>query len=183
MTADAHDATLWAEFETGSSALSAARDLREHGYQKLAAFTPYPLPELEEVLELERPRLILTLTLAAALLGGTLAFWLIWWTAARSYPLNVGGRPLNSFVTDIPILFESAVLSAAVTAFLATLFQSGLPRLHHPLDSLPDFQRTSIDRFWIGVREGSGNPNEPLTALLERLGAVRVHHAGGQKSP
>jgi hypothetical protein len=166
---------VWAEFETGTLALAAARDLRAQGYTELEAFTPYPMPELEEVLGLKRPRLLLALVLAAACFGAGLSFSLMWWTAARSYPLNVGGRPLNSFVTDIPIMFESAVLSAAVTAFLGTLFFSGMPRLSDPLDSLPGFARTSIDRFWIGVRDKQIAQSEPLSPMLERLGAVLVH--------
>ncbi len=171
----APDAALWAEFETGALALAAARGLRAQGYDQLEAFTPYPMPELEEVLALKRPRLLLSLVLAAAFLGGGLSFLLMWWTAARSYPLNVGGRPLNSFVTDIPILFESAVLSAAITAFFGTLFFSGLPRLRDPLDAIPSFSRTSIDRFWIGVRDGQSESNEPLWQMLEGLGAVQIH--------
>ncbi|MEO7037693.1 MAG: DUF3341 domain-containing protein [Polyangiaceae bacterium] len=166
---------VWAEFETGPLALAAARRLRAQGYGQLEAFTPYPMPELEEVLGLKRPRLLLSLVLAAACLGGGLAFLLMWWTAARSYPLNVGGRPLNSFVTDIPIMFESAVLSAAITAFLGSLFFSGMPRLRDPLDVIPSFARTSIDRFWIGVRDDQPEAREPLSRLLEQLGAVHVH--------
>lgn len=171
----ARQADIWAEFETGALALAAARVLRAQGYGQLEAFTPYPMPELEEVLGLKRPRLLLSLVLAAALLGGGLSFLLMWWTAARSYPLNVGGRPLNSFVTDIPIMFESAVLTAAVTAFFGTLFFSGLPRLRDPLDAIPSFSRTSIDRFWIGVRDGQSESNEPLWEMLKRLGAVQIH--------
>ena len=110
MTREAPAAMLWAEFESAPVALAAARELRAHGFRELAAFTPHPVLELEDLLELERPRLILALTLGAAIAGGTLAFWLMWWTAARSYPLNVGGRPLNSFVTDIPVSYTHLTL-------------------------------------------------------------------------
>jgi len=172
---EASRCNLWAEFATGELALVAARSLRESGYDRLEAITPYPMPELEQVLGLKRPYLLLALVLLEAFVGGGLAFLLMWWTAARSYPLNVGGRPLNSFVTDIPIMFESAVLCAALTAFLGTLFVSGMPQLHHPLDSIPGFSRTSIDRFWIGVNEDEGEPRDRLSVALERLGALHVH--------
>jgi hypothetical protein len=174
MSAASHG-DLWAEFATGELALTAARSLRESGYDRLQAFTPYPMPELEQVLGLKRPRLLLALVLVAALLGAGLAFLLMWWTAARSYPLNVGGRPLNSFVTDIPIMFESAVLCAALTAFLGTLFFSGMPRLRDPLDVIPSFSRTSIDRFWIGVHDDNAEASEGLSRTLEQLGALHVH--------
>jgi len=170
-------AEIWAEFATGSRILAAARTLHDLGHRDLSAFTPYPIPELEEVLELPRPRLLLGLTLAGACLGGGLAFLIIWWTAVVSYPLNVGGRPLNSFVTDIPILFESAVLGAAATAFAATLGLSGLPRLHHRLDAIAGFERSSIDRFWLGVVFDHEIDPE-LPGELKKLGALRVHGGG-----
>jgi len=171
---------IWAEFATGSLVLAAARALRDLGHRELSAFTPYPIPELEEVLELPRPRLLLALVLAGACLGGGLAFLIIWWTAVVSYPLNVGGRPLNSFVTDIPILFESAVLGAAATAFAATLGLSGLPRLHHPLDAISGFERSSLDRFWLGVVfDQEVDPDLP--GALQELGALRVHR--GEAAP
>jgi hypothetical protein len=171
--------TWWAEFETGAAVLAAARDLRARGYDRLAAFTPHPLPELEQALGLQRPRLLLTLVLLAACAGGALSFLIMWWTAARSYPIDVGGRPLNSFITDIPIMFESAVLSAAVTAFFATLFASGMPALHHPLEGVPGFQRTSLDRYWLGVAGEAAAANDSVPAALEQLGAQRIHRIEG----
>lgn len=177
------DAMLWAEFETGAAAVSAARRLREHGFERLDAITPYPLPELEETLGLGRPRLLLALVLGAACTGGALAYLLMWWTAAVSYPLDVGGRPLNSFVTDIPIIFETSVLSAAVTAFVATLVLSGMPRLDHPLDGVAGFDRTSIDRFWIGIDRSRAPDLASLPGLLEELGASRLHAPADSPSP
>jgi hypothetical protein len=167
------DSLVWAEFATGGEALAAARALHEAGLELRDAFTPYPIPELEEVLGLARPRLLLRLILAAACVGGGLSYLVMWWTSAVDYPLDVGGRPLNSFVTDIPIIFESAVLAAALTAFFGTLFLSGLPRLHHPLDTVPGFERTSLDRFWLGV-SGNNASQRQSQPELTRLGALRV---------
>jgi hypothetical protein len=166
-------ARIWAEFPSGAAVLGAARRMRERGHTRLDAYTPYPMPELEEVAELPRPRLLLSLILLGACTGGTLAFLIIWWTAAISYPLNVGGRPLNSFVTDIPILFESSVLGAAVTGFIGMLAFSGLPRLYDPLEQLSGFERTTIDRFWLGL-ECEPDAREALTSELTELGALSV---------
>ncbi|HEX3772979.1 MAG TPA: DUF3341 domain-containing protein [Polyangiaceae bacterium] len=170
---------IWAEFSSGAAVLGAARSMRERGHTELDAYTPYPMPELEEVAALPRPRLLLSLILIGACTGGTLAFLIIWWTAAVSYPLNVGGRPLNSFITDIPILFESSVLGAAVTAFIGTLAFSGLPRLHEPLDELPGFERTTIDRFWLGL-ECEQSAREALASELKELGALAVRPTGAR---
>jgi hypothetical protein len=164
---------LWAEFATGPQALAAARAMRDAGHELRHAFTPYPMPELEEVLGEPRPRLLLWLVLAGACLGGGLSYLLMWWTSAVDYPLDVGGRPLNSFVTDIPIIFESAVLLAALAAFFSTLFLSGLPRLHHSLDTAPGFERTSVDRFWLGLSAGAAIAL-PAQPELTKLGALRM---------
>jgi hypothetical protein len=171
-------ARVWAEFPGAEGALSAARELHARGYTELDAFSPYPLPEFDHIIGAKRPWAIPTAVAIAACIGGGLAFLVIWWTAAVSYPLDVGGRPLNSFVADIPILFESSVLAASVVGFGLTLVLCGLPRLNYALESLPGFVRTTTDRFWIGVVATPPEELRALSVLLESLGALRVHSLG-----
>jgi hypothetical protein len=171
--------SLWAEFGTGDLAVTGARFLRNRGMKRLNAFTPYPLLELEDALGVKRPGLIPVLVLLGASLSGSLAFLVIWWTAAVSYPLNVGGRPLNSIVADIPIVFELSVLGAALTAFGLCLVLSGMPRLSHPLEVLPGFERSSIDRFWIGVSDTAALDDPSLPEQLRQIGALRIHRFTG----
>ena len=171
--------SLWAEFDQGDLAVAGALFLRKRGMNHLDAFTPYPLLELEEALGVKRPWLIPVLVLLGASLGGSLAFVVIWWTAAVNYPLNVGGRPLNSIVADIPIVFELSVLGAALTAFGLCLALSGMPRLSHSLETLPGFERTSIDRFWIGVSDTGALEDPSLPEQLQQIGALRIHRLNG----
>jgi hypothetical protein len=168
-------AAFWAEFATGAAAVAAVQTLRREGFERLDAITPYPLPELEDSIGLGRPRLLLGAVLGAGCAGGLLAYLLMRWTAAVDYPLDVGGRPLDSFITDIPIIFESSLLCAALAAFALTLLQSGMPRLDHPLEAVPGFERTTIDRFWVGVDPIGAPDGESVSEVLERLGALRVH--------
>lgn len=169
--------TIWAEFPSAERVLVAAKALRGAGAQGLDAYTPFGLPALEEQLELPRPFWLPVLVLGGALLSGSAAFLLMWWTAAIDYPLNVGGRPLNSIPTDIPIVFESSILGAALTGFALTLLLSGMPRLHHRLETLPGFVRTSDDRYWLGASSSNADEREQLVALLRRAGALHVHDA------
>ncbi len=173
---------LWAEFSSGERVVRAAEDLRSRSVRLLGAYTPFGIPELEDLVGARRPRSIPLLTLGGGLGGVAAAYLVIWWTAAVDYPLNVGGRPLNSLPADIPILFESGVLCAALSAFFAVLFTSGLPRLDHELETVPGFARTSNDRYWLGVAAEGRHSEAKLSALLLELGALRVHQPGVVRS-
>jgi len=163
------------ELDSADALLAAAARLRELGYSSLEAYTPFPIPELDEVLELPRTKLP-WLALFAGASGGVLAFLVLWWTNAFDYPIDVGGRPLNSIPTHVPIIFESTVLLAALTAFGSALVLSGLPRLHHRVFEIDGFERTTIDRFWIIVGDlrasGEARPTEEIALLRQELGEI-----------
>jgi hypothetical protein len=167
---------LWAEFDDPRLLQLAARQLRARGIRRLAAHVPFEWPGLVAVLGLRRPRFVPRAALAAAVTGGTLAFLLIWWTATRDYPLDVGGRPLNSLPSDVPLIFETAVLFSAIAAFVFGLGLGGMPRLHLEREYLPDFERVSLDRFWIGVLDAPAEAG-PLALALREAGALRVLRA------
>jgi hypothetical protein len=163
------------EMDSADGIVAAAARLRELGYSSLEAYTPFPIPELDEVLEVPRTKLP-WLVLFAGGSGTLFAFLVIWWTNGFDYPIDVGGRPLNSFPTDIPIMFETTVLLASLTAFGAALVLSGLPRLHHRLFEIDGFERTTVDRFWIIVGDlralGESRPTEEIALLRRELGEI-----------
>jgi hypothetical protein len=96
-----------------------------------------------------------------------------WWCNAHNYPINVGGRPLNSAPAFIPITFESAVLAASLVGFFAMLALCGLPRLSHPVFEIAGFDRASVDRFWVGIDDSDPRFDEAVIGDLSRLGALR----------
>lgn len=173
---------MFAEFTSAEQTLRAAERLQGRHVRLTAAYSPFELPELQPYLGTSRPFMIPILSLIAALGGMALAYALIWWTAAFDYPLNVGGRPLNSFPADIPILFETGILCAALSAFFSTLLFSGLPRLDHEFETLAGFDRTSLDRYWLGVTASQSLRDAELEALLTEVGALRVHLLGARPS-
>jgi hypothetical protein len=160
---------IMAEFGSAEALLHAVSKLRDLGLRRLDAYTPYPIREIEPLLEIKRSY-IPKVVLAMGLLGAVCAYTLEWWCAAVSYPLNVGGRPLHSAPAFIPITFETTVLFAAGTSFLLALYAAGLPRLHHPVFEVEGFESASIDGYWVAI--GADDPKlDAAVAERELLGA------------
>jgi len=141
---------LLAEFRTADEILVAARRTREAGYRQFDAFTPYAVEGLAAELGLRRSRLPF-LALVGGLVGAGAGFFMQYYSSAIDYPLNVGGRPLNSWPVFVPIAFELTILVAASGTFLGMLLLNGLPQPHHPLFSVPQFSRVTQDGFFLCI--------------------------------
>jgi hypothetical protein len=140
---------LLAEFGTHEELVHAAEKAREAGFRKMDAFAPFPVEGLAEALG-KKTRLPL-LVLIGGIIGGVGAYYMEWYANAVSYPINIGGRPMHSWPSFIPITFELTVLAAALTAFFFSLGLNGLPRPHHPLFNILEFERASQDRFFLCI--------------------------------
>jgi hypothetical protein len=141
---------LVAEFERPADLLRAARSAYDKGYRKMDAYTPFPVEDLAEALGFRRTRLPLVVLLGG-IVGCAGGFFLQYWMAVLEYPINVGGRPLNSWPMFIPITFELTVLVAALSAVLGMLAMNGLPTPYHPLFHLPRFALATRDRFFLCI--------------------------------
>ena len=172
------------EFERPEDAVRAGLRVRELGYASLEAYSPYPVPELEEAIGVRRSRIPILVFLGGV--GGVaFALWVQWWTNAVDYPLHVGGRPIASWPTYVIIIFETMVLLAALTSFASVLLGSRLPRLHDPTFDLPGFERTTIDRFWLTIENvdprrdaAAAEELSDLEKALRESGASAVHVLG-----
>jgi Protein of unknown function (DUF3341) len=141
---------VMAEFETADALMAACRRARQAGYRDMDAYTPYAMEGLAEELG-ERKTRVPLVVLIGGLVGAGAGFLMQYWSMAVDYPLNVGGRPLNSWPVFIPIAFEMMILVASFSAFLGMLFLNDLPRPHHPLFNVPQFARASQDRFFLCI--------------------------------
>jgi hypothetical protein len=155
---------LLAEFDDVNELVKAVRLTREAGYHRFDAYTPFPVEEVSEAMGVHRNRLPL-IVLLGGILGGVAGYALQYWTSVIDYPINVGGRPLNSWPAFIPPTFETTVLGAALACVLGLLALNGLPMPYHPVFNVPRFALSSRDRFFLCI--------EALDPLFDREGTRR----------
>lgn len=171
---------LMAEFRTPTDLVAAAHRAYEAGYRRMDAYTPFPVGGLAEVLGFHERRLLPGLVLAGGLVGAVGGYALQYYAAVVAYPLNVGGRPLNSWPAFIPVTFETTVLVAAFTAVLGMLALNGLPMPYHPVFNAPRFALASRDRFFLCIEATDAKFDRVETRrFLEGLGpreVVEVEH-------
>lgn len=139
---------LLAEFDNPVQIVKAAEAARAAGYRKLDAYTPFPVEGLPEAIGFRRTRLPLIIFIGG-LLGCTGGFALQYWCAKVNYPINVGGRPLNSWPMFVPVTFEVTILSAALAAVVGLFALNGLPMPYHPVFNVPEFALASRNRFFL----------------------------------
>jgi mono/diheme cytochrome c family protein len=139
-----------AEFTEPDALKTAAARLREAGYTRYEAFSPYPVHGLYEVMARKRtplPRLVLV----GGIVGCLGALLLQWWTNAVDYPYWISGKPLFSLPANIPVAFEMIILFGALAAFVGVMVFCNLPEFYHPLFSSARFRQSTTDSFFIAV--------------------------------
>jgi len=171
--AESPETRLWGylvEFKDVESLLSAAEKIRDAGYTRWDAHTPFPVHGLNDAMGLRATRLPWIVFLAGLAGAGT-GLGLQWFTNAFDYPFLISGKPLFSLPANIPVVFELTILFAAVAAFVGMLALNGLPRPYHALFGSRRFRRVTADRFFISVEAADPRFDEERTwSLLESLG-------------
>jgi len=165
---------LLAEFDAPEALVAAGERAYADGYRRLDAYTPFPVHGLAEAIGFRTNRLPL-LVLIAGIVGAGAGFFSQYYVAVIDYPLNVGGRPLNSWPAFIPITFEVTILAAAATAVLGMLALNGLPQPYHPVFNAPRFALATRDRFFLCIEATDPRfDSEATRKFLEGLGAKEV---------
>jgi hypothetical protein len=141
---------LMAEFESPDTLLGAARSAYAAGYRRMDAYSPFPIEGLAEAIGFHSSRVPL-LVLIGGIVGCLGGFFLQYWASVIDYPINVGGRPLNSWPLFIPVTFEVTILLAALSAFFGVLVLNGLPMPYHPVFNVERFALASRNRFFLCI--------------------------------
>jgi hypothetical protein len=170
-----------AEFEDADRVIEAARKAREAGYRNVDAYTPFPVEGLTEALG-HRDLLVPYIMLIGGILGGIGGLAFLAWSLGMAYPLNVGGRPLYTWPSYIPITFEATVLLSALSGIVGMFLLNGLPAPYHPIFDAPNFDLATSSRFFLCIEANDPKFDRTGTReFMETLGAANVAEVEAKK--
>ncbi len=141
---------LMAEFRSAEELLEATRLTSEAGYRRIDAYSPFPIEGLAEAIGFHRTKLPI-IVFCGGLIGCCGGFFLQWWPNVIGYPLDIGGKPWDSWPAFIPITFELTILCAALSATFGMLALNGLPSPYHPVFNVERFSQVTKDRFFLVI--------------------------------
>lgn len=160
---------LMARYKNAMALLAAARKAREQGYSAIEAYSPFPVEGLSDCLE-QKESALPWIVFTGGVIGAVSGFMMEYIANVWAYPLNIGARPFNSWPAFVPIAFELTILVAAISGFVGLVLRCGFPRLNHPVFSVPDFKRATIDSFFLCIFSKDIKFN--LTGTKEFLGTT-----------
>jgi len=166
---------VMASFSDVDSLVSAVGSAREAGYEKLDAYSPFPVDGLSDVMDL-KPSKMPIIVLTGALMGLASGVGMQYWMEVIDYPKNIGGRPLWSWPAFVPAVFELTILLGSFAAVIGMLLLNGLPMPYHPVFNVPQFRKASRDGFFLCIE--ADDPNFDLAAtrsFLEKLNPIGVY--------
>lgn len=141
---------LLAEFDTPTQLVEAARKVRDAGYTKTDAFSPFPIHEMDDALGIKRS-ILPYLVFGGGVAGLAAGMGLQYFVHVIDYPLNVGGRPFFSLPAFIPVAYELTILLAAFVAVFGMLFMNGLPQPYHPVFNVERFALATREKFFLVI--------------------------------
>ena len=165
---------LLAEFDTPTELVDAANKIREAGYKKTDAFSPFPLHEIDEALGIKRS-ILPFMVLGGGIAGLIAGIGLQVFTHVIDYQIIVGGRPHFSLPSFIPISFEMTILLAAFTAVFGMILLNGLPQPYHPVFNVPRFALATREKFFLLIESKDAQFDyEKTKNFMETLNAQEV---------
>ncbi|HEX4083459.1 MAG TPA: DUF3341 domain-containing protein [Chthoniobacteraceae bacterium] len=163
-----------AEFSSAEQLVAGARRARAEGYRRVDAYAPFAVEDLPEALDLPKSRIPLIM-FAGGIGGAATGLGMQYYASLVSYPINIGGRPQNSWPAFIPPAFELMIFFAVVSGLLALFFTLHLPAVYHPVFNHPDFRRASRDGFFLSIEAADDLFNlEGTSRFLHTLAPLSV---------
>jgi hypothetical protein len=165
---------ILAEFDSATEMVDAAVKMRDAGYTKTDAFSPFPLHEIDEALGIKRS-ILPYLVFAGGITGLMAGIGLEYFTHVIDYPIIVGGRPHFSLPAFVPPAYELTILFSAFVAVFGMLFLNGLPAPYHPLFNVPRFALATREKFFLVIEATDPQYDyEETKSFMESLGPQEV---------
>jgi hypothetical protein len=162
-------------FPDEGALVDAIGKIRERGYSRLEAYTPFPIHGIDEALG-NKPSKLGWFVVCCGLTGTTIAATFIWWSSAIDYRLTIGGKPPFDFTFSIPIMFEVTILlSAFASVYGMFLLFNNLPKLYHSIFNYRKAEVINDDGFVLAIEadDPKFDANQ-CVEVLESLGASDV---------
>lgn len=165
---------LVGEFNSAEELTHAAEAARLAGYRKMDAYSPFPIHGLSEAIGFRDTKVPWTVFIFG-LIGVTCGYSLQYYTSVIDYPMNVGGKPLNSIPAFIPVSYECTILFAAFSAAIGMFIYNRLPMPYHPIFNAMNFERASQDKFFLAIEAVDPQYDaKKIESLMKSHGAVEV---------
>lgn len=163
-----------AEFDSLNPLFEACKKIRDEGFKKWDAFSPFPIHGLDRAMGLKSSR-IPWVVLILALCGASSGMLLEWWISAIDYPLIISGKPLFSWPAFVPVMFELGILGGALGCLFGLLGFCQLPKYNHPLFESNRFEKVTDDKFFIFIDSKDAKfETEKIKGLFKGLGSTNV---------
>ena len=163
-----------ARFDSAKAIFHACEKVRDAGYTRWDAHTPFPVHGLDDAMGLRASRLP-WVVLVAGLSGAGGGMLMQWWVHTQGYPLVISGKPLFSWQAFVPVTFELGILFGALGAVLGMLAFNQLPMLYHPLFRSKQFESVTDDGFFVSIEAWDPKFDAAQTGrFLEEIGATHV---------
>lgn len=169
------DKKMYAIYDDDYVLLESAKHLVANGIYIRDVFSPFPIHGLDPVIGLERTRIGIT-AFIYGMLGVALALAGMWFMMIHDWPLNIGGKPNFSLMTNIPsfvpVTFEFGVLCAghgmAITYLLRNWTLPGF-RGKNP------YPRTTDDRFVMEIHPSDSDlSGDEIKALINETCVLEI---------
>ena len=163
-------------FTDPNKIMEAAAKVHASGYTDFDIYTPYPVHGLDKAMGVKRT-ILPYISFGGGVFGLANAIFLISWTGAVDYKLNIGGKPFFAFQFSIPVMFELTVLLTALATFFGVWYLCGLPKWYSDLQEDKGFQRALDDTFVLSIFASDKRFSlETTKQFMNEIGADDVRH-------
>ena len=172
-----HLLALFSNFDEAEAVVRELRNASIKGFDSdkdMIVKSPIEHPEVEEFLG-DKSVNVQWFTLAGALSGGLLAFFLISGAQANFFSQLKGGKPIVPFPPNFVLTYEMFILGGVYITVLGFLICAGLPARRSPLYSA----KVSEDQIGILVQSDE-SASATLKAIFTKHQALEIQEEAGK---